>query len=99
MRSFGLAITPFYPTGFPNTLLDVNLPKMDGYQVCGRLKRDPALKHIPVIMLSANSRPEDALKGKAAGAGEYIPKNQFAVEHLLFALESLGFLDIRNRAQ
>ena len=74
-------------------VLDVNLPKMDGYQVCHRLKRDENTKHIPVIMLTSNDSSEDALKGLAAGADDYIPKDVFAIEHLLSALETLGLLE------
>ena len=74
-------------------VLDVNLPKMDGYQVCHRLKRDENTKHIPVIMLTSNDSSEDARKGLAAGADDYIPKDIFAIQHLLSALEMLGLLE------
>lgn len=74
-------------------VLDVNLPKMDGYQVCYRLKRDENTKHIPVIMLTSNDSSEDALKGLAAGADDYIPKDVFAIQHLLSALVTLGLLE------
>jgi CheY-like chemotaxis protein len=86
---------------FPPDLivLDVNLPKMDGYQVCQRLKRDENTKHIPVIMLTANDSSEDALKGLAVGADDYIPKDVFAIQHLLSALEMLGFLDAGKAAK
>jgi DNA-binding response OmpR family regulator len=74
-------------------VLDINLPKMDGYQVCQRLKRDETTRHITVIMLTSNDSSKDALKGLAAGADDYIPKDVFAVQHLLAVLETLGFLD------
>ena len=42
-------------------ILDINLPKMDGYQVCRRLKRDPNTAHIPVIMLAGDQAACDEL--------------------------------------
>lgn len=73
-------------------LLDVNLPKMDGYQVCHRLKRDPDTKSIPVVMLTVASGSDDTLKGLEAGADDYIPKDAFAVENLTGTLRSLGLI-------
>lgn len=73
-------------------VLDVNLPKMDGYQVCSRLKRDENTRHIPVIMMTANDSSDDALKGLEAGADDYIPKDMFAIKHLISALETMGLL-------
>ena len=74
-------------------ILDINLPKMDGYQVCRRLKRDPATAQIPIIMLTSAMEASDRLRGIAAGAIEYIPKDQFAIEYLLNALETLNLLE------
>ncbi len=80
-------------------VLDVNMPRMDGYQVCMRLKRDPNTRHIPVIMITSNDSSDDALKGLEAGADDYFPKDAFAFEHLLAALETLGFLGGRHADQ
>lgn len=77
-------------------VLDVNMPHMDGYQVCRRLKRDPNTSHIPIIILTSNDSSEDALKGLDAGANDYIPKDEFASQHLVSALESMGLL-VRRR--
>ncbi len=55
-------------------LLDVMLPKMDGFEVCSRLKGNPATQHIPVILLTAKKTPEDINRGKEVGADEYITK-------------------------
>ena len=55
-------------------LLDVMLPKMDGFEVCSRIKQNPATKHIPVILLTAKKTPEDISRGKDVGADEYITK-------------------------
>ena len=55
-------------------LLDVNMPGMDGYEVCTRLKADPLTRDIPVIFLTAMTEAEDETKGFAAGAVDYIHK-------------------------
>ena len=64
-------------------ILDVNLPGMDGYQVCKRLKRDTNTAHIPVIMLTSSDSSDAALDGLNAGADDYIPKDVFATDALL----------------
>jgi CheY-like chemotaxis protein len=55
-------------------LLDVNMPEMDGYDVCTRLKADPSTRDIPVIFLTAMTEAEDETRGFAAGAVDYIHK-------------------------
>lgn len=55
-------------------LLDINMPGIDGYQTCERLKDDSDTKSIPVIILSALSTTEEKLKGYEVGAEDYIPK-------------------------
>jgi two-component system, sensor histidine kinase and response regulator len=55
-------------------LLDINMPEMNGYQVCERLKANQALSHIPVIFLSALNEIEDKVKGFQSGAVDYISK-------------------------
>ncbi len=55
-------------------LLDINMPEMDGYEVCNRLKTDAALRQVPVIFLSALNDVNDKLKAFQAGAVDYITK-------------------------
>ena len=55
-------------------LLDVNLPLMDGYEVCRRVKQDPHTRHIPVIFLTGLEERESRLLGMQAGAEEFINK-------------------------
>jgi diguanylate cyclase (GGDEF)-like protein len=55
-------------------LLDVEMPGMDGYETCKRLKADPSLFNIPVIFLTALSTTEDKVKGLELGAADYITK-------------------------
>jgi CheY-like chemotaxis protein len=66
---------------------------MDGFQVCRRLKRNPATQDIPVIMLTEKSGPKSTMSGLRAGADDYIPKDVFASEHLITTLKELGILE------
>ena len=53
-------------------LLDVEMPEMDGYEVCRRLKADETLRDVPVIFLTALEHPEDKAEGFRAGAVDYV---------------------------
>jgi len=55
-------------------LLDVMLPGIDGFEVCRRLKADPATRDIKVVMVSARSDDQDIKEGLACGAEHYITK-------------------------
>lgn len=55
-------------------LLDVMMPRMDGWQVLSELKDDAALKDIPVVMLTAKVQDQDQIRGWSSGASEYITK-------------------------
>ena len=55
-------------------LLDVMMPGMDGFEVCRRLKANPKVAHVPVIMITALSDPTDRVQGLAAGAGDFLTK-------------------------
>jgi signal transduction histidine kinase len=55
-------------------LLDVQLPGMDGFEVCRRLKADPATQTIPVLFMTAHGAAADKLRGFAAGGVDYITK-------------------------
>lgn len=55
-------------------LLDVMMPEMDGFEVCRRLKADPAVAHIPVVFLTAKNDQDGIAKGLKLGAIDYIVK-------------------------
>ena len=55
-------------------LLDVMMPGMDGFQVCRRLKDDPATRHIPVVLVTALDGRSDRITGLEAGADEFLTK-------------------------
>ncbi len=54
--------------------LDIVLPKVDGFQVCRRLKKDPATSAIPVILVSSKTQESDRFWGLKQGAVDYLPK-------------------------
>lgn len=55
-------------------LLDVDMPEMDGFEVCTRLKSEAATRNVPVIFLTAATNPEQKLRGLELGATDYIAK-------------------------
>jgi diguanylate cyclase (GGDEF)-like protein len=62
-------------TELPDTLvLDIMMPKMDGIEVCRRLKEDVILSRIPILMLTSLAGVDDRVKGLEAGADDYLPK-------------------------
>ena len=63
-------------------LLDLMLPKLDGYKVCRLLKFDDRYKHIPILMLTAKTQERDKILGMETGANEYITK-PFEMDDLL----------------
>ena len=66
-------------------LTDVSMPVMDGYQLCKAIKSNPKCKNIPVVMLSGNDGFIDKVRGKMAGAADYLFK-PFDAEMLLAAI-------------
>src|SRR3972149_5964245 len=63
-------------------LLDIDMPRMNGYEVCKELKADECLKDVPVIFISALSNLEDKITGFRVGGVDYITK-PFHVEEVL----------------
>jgi DNA-binding response OmpR family regulator len=55
-------------------LLDIMLPKLNGFQICRLLKFDDIYRHIPIIMLTARAQERDRLLGKETGADAYVTK-------------------------
>ena len=55
-------------------LLDVMMPGMDGFETCTRLRADPELSHIPIVMLTALSEKESRIKGLQVGADDFLQK-------------------------
>ena len=55
-------------------VLDVMMPKLDGYELTRRLRADPATRRVPVILLTARAQEADVSQGFAAGADDYLRK-------------------------
>ena len=68
-------------------LLDINMPEMDGFEVCARLKADPKLTNIPIIFLSAQNEMEDKVRAFRAGAMDYVTK-PFQIEEVHARVET-----------
>jgi two-component system sensor histidine kinase/response regulator len=77
-------------------LLDINMPDMNGYEVCEALKADEQTREIPVIFISALDEVLDKVKGFAVGGRDYITK-PFQLEEVLARIENQ--LTIRNLQQ
>ena len=68
-------------------ILDVMMPKINGYKVCRLLKFDAKYKDIPILMVTARSQDEDKVIGEETGANEYITK-PFQVDYVLEKVKS-----------
>jgi len=55
-------------------ILDLMLPKRNGYEVCATLKQDARYRHIPIVLFTAKNQPQDETLGMACGADAYVKK-------------------------
>ncbi len=78
-------------------LSDVMMPEVDGYELCGRLKADPATAHVPVILLTAQVGLEAKVRGLQARADDYVTK-PFQEEELLARVENLLLVKRQSEA-
>jgi len=81
----------------PNlVLLDVMMPKVDGYEVCRKMRQDFSLNQIPVIMLSARGDQRDRVAGLEGGANDYLVK-PYSNEELLLRVRNVLEWNIRQK--
>src|SRR5512139_1655489 len=73
-------------------LLDVMMPKMDGIEVCRRLRADPSLPFMPIIMVTSKADSKDVVAGLEAGADEYLTK---PVDHAALVARVKSMLRIK----
>lgn len=66
---------------------DILMPRLDGYQTCAIIKRNPRFAHVPVIMLSSKDGLFDKARGRMVGSQDYLTK-PFTKEQLLRAVDS-----------
>ena len=69
-------------------ILDIMMPDVDGYQICGFIKSTEHLEHIKVVFLSAKTKEEDIKKGLDLGAAFYVTK-PFSTKDLVKKIETL----------
>ena len=69
-------------------LLDVQMPKLTGLEVCRQLRREEAFAQTPIVMLTAATQEADRVRGREAGADEYLTK-PFSPLALLALVEAL----------
>ncbi len=79
-------------------LLDIGLPKMDGYEVARRLKTKPQFGNTVIVMLSRRDGMIDRLKGRLAGAKDYITK-PFKIQDIVSVIESYIGTPTSNQLQ
>ena len=73
---------------FDLIILDIMLPKMDGFEVCKRIKQDPKYSTIPVVMLTAKGEEVDRIVGLELGADDYIVK-PFSPRELILRVKAI----------
>lgn len=69
-------------------LLDIMMPKLNGFQVCEAIRQDPALADVRIVMLTAKGRDAEKEKGLALGADAYITK-PFSTRELVSRVKAL----------
>lgn len=96
----GLKIAAQHPIHL--ILLDINMPGIDGFEVCKQLKKAPATQHIPVIFFSANNTHEHLRKAFAVGAADFIAKpasDTEIISRVKYHLQNVQLLDQLSEAK
>jgi two-component system, chemotaxis family, chemotaxis protein CheY len=78
---------------FDFVVSDINMPNMNGFQLLAEIKKDDALKHIPVLMVTAEARKEDIVMAAQQGAAGYIVKpftKATLEDKVIFILKKVG---------
>jgi len=76
----------------PNLIFcDILMPRLDGYQTCAIIKRNPKFGSVPVVMLSSKDGVFDKARGRMVGAEEYLTK-PFTKDQLLQAVQQFGIV-------
>jgi response regulator RpfG family c-di-GMP phosphodiesterase len=78
-------------------VMDISMPVLDGIAATQRLKADPDTAHIPVIILTANNKPEDVVLGLESGATEYVTKPFEIVEFMARVRTALKLAQARRQ--
>ena len=87
------ALIKLRSSNFDFVVCDINMPNVNGLQLLAEVKKDPALKHIPILMVTAEARKEDILLAAQLGAAGYVvkPFTQAILEDkVIYILKKLG---------
>lgn len=68
---------------------DILMPRLDGYQTCAIIKRNPRFSNVPIVMLSSKDGVFDKARGRMVGAQDYLTK-PFTKDQLLHAVQQFG---------
>jgi CheY-like chemotaxis protein len=74
---------------FDLVVSDVQMPKMDGLELCRRIRATPRLAKLPLILVTSLDQPGEKMQGMEAGADAYITKSSFDQETLLGTIRQL----------
>jgi two-component system chemotaxis sensor kinase CheA len=83
------ALSILNDTDFDVVISDVEMPRMNGLELTTRIKQSGQLRHIPVILLTSLSKPEQQEAGLRAGADAYLIKSKFDQGELLRTIQSV----------
>lgn len=68
-------------------MLDIEMPRMNGYQVCEAVRAEESIKHIPIILITIHSKVNDVVKGLKLGANDHVTK-PYDPQEVLIRIES-----------
>jgi two-component system, chemotaxis family, chemotaxis protein CheY len=87
------ALTKLRSENFDFVVCDIDMPKVNGLQLLAEAKKDPALMHIPILLVTAEARKEDILLAAQLGAAGYVVKpfsKAILEEKVIYTLKKLG---------
>ncbi len=85
------ALSKIYDVSPDMMVLDVQMPRMNGYQVCEEIRKDPLYKKLPILMLTVRDSKDDKLQGYDSGVDEYMVKPFDIMEIVLRVNVILGW--------
>lgn len=79
-------------------IVDLNMPVMDGLELIRRLRSDPSTRHLPILMMTTEMRPQDQISAHEAGADMYLVKPSTPAVIRYKVLSLLGLRDVEGHA-
>ena len=87
------ALIKLRSSNFDFVVCDINMPNVNGLQLLAEVKKDPTLRHIPILMVTAEARKEDILLAAQLGAAGYVVKpftRAILEDKVIYILKKLG---------